>query len=196
MGPRQQKRTAMRRSRQQSRHQREYEQARVAPQFRRISEFVEPSVKKICENFGFPEIRIVQDWRWIAGADLADRCYPVRIQKRRDVRVLVVCAHSVYATEVAHQTHTLLDRIATACGYRAVDLIRVTQLGDAMLDSPSEPRRVSQRKPDSPSASALETVANVQNPEMREALTRLASSIQSKAASADRNSPSVQEPPL
>lgn len=183
----------MSRSRQSSRHQREYEQARVAPQFRRISELVAPSVQKICENFGFPEIRIVQDWRWIAGADLASRCYPVRIQKRRNVRVLVVCAHSVYATEVAHQTHTLLDRIATACGYRAVDLIRVTQLGDAALDSPTETSSERKRKPDSPSPSALDAVAVVQNPAMREALTRLATSTQSKATGTDRNSPSEQE---
>lgn len=172
----------MKTSRQASRHQREYDQARVAPQFRRISEIVEPSIKRICEKFGFPEIRIIKDWSWIAGPDLARRCYPVRIQKRRDSRVLVICAHRALATEVAHRTQTLLDRIATVCGYRAVDLIRVTQLGDVKFDMSPESSSASQpkqpAKPKSPSAATGSSIAAFDEPCLREALASLAASLQ------------------
>ncbi len=168
------------------------DRVRIAAGLKRVGELAEPIIRQTCSKFGFTEIRILRDWEWIAGRELASRCYPVRISARPSgERILFVRAHGAQATEVAHQAHLLLERIATACGYKAVDLIRITQIG-APSSFPSDPPAAISVQENRQPGSIEQAVAQVQNPELREALGRLGNAIGSSNMLPNRKSRSRQ----
>lgn len=172
------------------------ESVRVAPSLRRVGQLAEPFISDVCSRHGFTEIRILRDWQWIVGKEIATRCHPQSIATGRNGRrVLFVHAQGAAATAVLHQTDLLLERIATACGYRAIDLIRVTQVGEGSVQPVG---RASPEPPVEEPALAPEAVdlavANVRNDALRAALTRLGNAIRRPYISGIRPPDPVTEP--
>lgn len=142
---------------------------------RTLAEIAGSTVQKCCAEFGFRDIQIFRDWRWIAGPALASRCTPVKISggRGKGERVLHIRTSGAHATEVAHCSAHIIERISTACGYRAVDRIRVVQTGRFIPVAP-EPVRTPPRSPTPQDREAVSAqVAGVRDPELRAALLRL-----------------------
>lgn len=142
---------------------------------RTLAEIAGPTMRKCCAEFGFRDIQIFRDWQWIAGSEIASRCTPVKISGAggKGERVLHIRTSGGHATAVAHCSAAIIERISTACGYRAVDRIRVVQTGRlipvAARPDPAPPRIPT---PQDRAAVSLQ-VAGVRDPALRDALLRL-----------------------
>lgn len=151
--------------------------------FRSIGKIAEPTIRDTCKSYGFTHLPILQNWHSIAGQDLAGKCRPVRVKvDRRGNRTLYVLAQGACATEIEYTVPLLLERIATACGCRAVDNIRVTQIGKLVTTQhapvpvpppPSPPTDEDRRL-------VGQSVASIGNADLRDALHRLGLAIRAR----------------
>lgn len=155
--------------------------------FRPAGEIAEPVLRRICSPHGLVLVRVLREWERIAGNEFANRCRPGRIGRNQGRTVLHVRTDGAWATELAHRTPAMLERIHAACGTDSIDEIRVTQVG------PAGPRRAPTRDTGTalPARSAgpspadpaqrrrtMRTLASVGNPKLRAALGRLHLAIQ------------------
>lgn len=90
---------------------------------------------------GFAELRLLTEWRAVAGEALASICRPVKVSySRRDApglgATLIVTAPGARAPEVEMSAPRIIERVNAFYGYRAVSRIRIDQSRD-----PSAPLR-------------------------------------------------------
>lgn len=120
---------------------------------------------------GFAQVEIVTRWAEIAGAKLAEHCFPYRLSPPgANGATLTLIADDRAALELQHQAPKLIDKINTYFGKAAVSKIKVVA-GDI-------PRVPSNRAAKRPLSEAEESaLANrlkaVEDPELRAALSRL-----------------------
>ena len=138
---------------------------------RPLGEIADPFIQHCCAKYGFNDIRLFRDWAQVAGPHLASRCRPVKIVPHGKYgRVLHLLSPGGFATEVAHSSAAIVDRINAVYGFCAVDKIRVTQTGafEPLVPPPPPPPP----PPATPQeVSAVETlVEKVQDPALRAAL--------------------------
>lgn len=124
---------------------------------------------------GFAGGALVVDWPAIVGSAVASHTLPMRIRfppKERAEGTLIIKVDSgAFALEVQHLEPLILDRINGYFGWKAVARLKLMQgpLPDVRGKSRSKP------PPDSPTlAPNLEaSLAQVEDPELREVLARL-----------------------
>jgi hypothetical protein len=120
---------------------------------------------------GFARIELVTRWAEIAGAGLAEHCFPYRLSAGgASGATLTLLADDRAALELQHQTPKLIDKINTYFGTAAVSKIKVVA-GDIPRLSPRRPARRSLTAAEEAELSA--SVGEVEDPALRAALTRL-----------------------
>ncbi len=73
---------------------------------------------------GFRESAIFLKWEHIVGPRLAERTIPLKLS---GARVLTIRVEPAFAIDLQYQQLTIIERIATVYGYRAVERLKVVQ---------------------------------------------------------------------
>lgn len=79
---------------------------------------------------GFSKADLLRHWDAIIGAELGQRCEPVKLVEqpgRPGEGVLHIRTRSVYATEIQHSIPIILERLATYYGYRIASRVTILQ---------------------------------------------------------------------
>lgn len=122
---------------------------------------------------GFAGGALVVDWPAIVGSAVASHTLPVRIKfppKERAEGTLVVKVDSgAFAVELQHLEPLVLERINGYFGWRAVARLKLQQ---GPLPEKPKPTSTAAPPPDAPSP-AMDRLAEVEDPELREVLERL-----------------------
>ncbi|MBK0401014.1 DUF721 domain-containing protein [Limibaculum sp. M0105] len=180
--------------------------------FRAAGAAVTPGVVPLAEKQGFAESAVLLRWPEIVGAALSALCHPVKVSYGRGAELgatLLVRAEGPAALEVEHRAPQILERINAHYGYRAIARIRITQgtglAGEAQpgfaegatpfdADAPSpgrarpapNPWRGEAREPapvtSDARARAEQLARTVQNPALRDALSRMGAFVLSRPA--------------
>jgi hypothetical protein len=86
--------------------------------------------RAVAGRHGFAEAGLVADWAAIAGAEIASRCVPERLDFSRGKRMdgtLHLRVEGAWALAIQHLEPQLVERINSALGYRIVASIRLHQ---------------------------------------------------------------------
>ena len=121
---------------------------------------------------GFQHAEIVTRWAEIAGGTLSEHCFPYRLsQGGAGGPMLTLVADDRAALELQHQTPKLIDKINTYFGAPVVSRIKVIA-----GDIPRPPVRRAAKRPLTAEEETLlkSQVLAVEDPELRDALARLA----------------------
>ena len=118
---------------------------------------------------GFHRAAVITDWSAIVGETLAERCAPERLSRDG---VLTIRASGSVALALQHLEPQMLERIAGYFGFRAVTRLRFRQAPLPAAKAPPAPRPRS-----APSRELADTVADIDDPHLREALLRLGAEV-------------------
>lgn len=152
--------------------------------------------KAAFERFGFAQGDLLSNWAAIAGEQAAENCRPEKLKWQRGSEgsargatllgaTLVVRAAPGRALDVQYQAPKIIERVNQFFGYAAVGAIKVMHGTDALY----EPRR--ERKAVQPDDQTLARVANVEDPQLQDALAMLGANIRQNGKPAGR-SPQVK----
>ncbi len=120
---------------------------------------------------GFQQVEIVTRWGEIAGAKLAEHCFPYRLsQGGASGATLTLIADDRAALELQHQAPKLIDKINTYFGKAAVSKIKVVA-GD--IPKPRSNHAAKRPLSAEEEATLAERLAAVKDAELRAALARL-----------------------
>ncbi len=120
---------------------------------------------------GFTQVELVTRWTEIAGASLADHCFPYKLSPGSSGgSTLTLVADNRAALELQHQTPKLIDKINTYFGDTTINKIKVVagEIPKSLSVQPA-PRRLTVDE----EAELLRRTASVEDPVLRDALTRL-----------------------
>jgi hypothetical protein len=129
---------------------------------------------------GFAARELVTRWSEIAGPEVAAHSEPLKIQWPRPVEgqpqepaTLVLRVEGPMALEIQHTSDVILQRVNRFFGWSAVGRLALRQAPLSRRDRPN-----ASRAPDPASvAKVAETLASVEDEELRAALARLGASI-------------------
>jgi len=129
---------------------------------------------------GFAARELVTRWSEIAGPEIARHSEPLKIQWPRPVQgqpqepaTLVLRVEGPMALEIQHASDALLQRVNRFFGWSAIGRLALRQAPLSRRDRPARPRA-----PDAETvAKVAETLAAVEDEELRAALARLGASI-------------------
>jgi hypothetical protein len=129
---------------------------------------------------GFAARELVTRWAEIVGADIAAHCEPLKMQWPRPVEgqkaqpaILVLRVEGPTALEIQHASDVILERVNRFFGWNAVGRLALRQGPLSRRDA-----RPASRAPDANSvAEVAETLASIQDDELRAALARLGAAI-------------------
>ena len=138
------------------------------------------------QRHGFASEQLAAQWPAIVGAGSAAQAKPERInwprtseqQKQKLGGTLVLRAPAAFALDIHYEIPRLIERINQFLGYGAISTIKVVKEADLPVPKPER------RKP-SPSANAAwqNEIIGIVEPELHEALAKLASEISPKGPS-------------
>ena len=154
-------------------------------------------VEHIAGKNGFAETDVLMHWAEIVGADHAAKCRPVKVHYRHRSHgaTLVVQTDSARAPEIEHQKTRIIERVNQFYGYGAVRHLKVTQStglghrpGFAEDAAGFEGPKAEPTKADA--ANAAKLADGIEDPGLRDALTRMGTQIlaQSRRPDTKRNS--------
>lgn len=151
---------------------------RKPPATRPLADLVGGCIGPVLGKHGFGEADVLMHWPEIVGADLADRCQPLRLQWSRrggaqgaaEPATLIVRVEGTSALMLQHMGAAVVEKVNTYLGWRCVGRIALRQ-----GPLPPVPRRRSPpRAPDARElAEARRLVGTVEDPGLAEALARL-----------------------
>ncbi len=129
---------------------------------------------------GFAARELVTRWAEIAGPEIARHSEPLKIQWPRPVQgqpqepaTLVLRVEGPMALEIQHASDALLQRVNRFFGWSAVGKLALRQAPLARRERPAPPRA-----PDAKAvAKVAETLAAVEDEDLRDALARLGAAI-------------------
>ena len=135
-----------------------------------LGEYVEPVIKPVLKDKGLAGSRIISDWAKIVGTQLAGRSIPEKLNFPRGKTTdgtLTIAVENGFATELQHQQHLILERLAIYFGYKAINRITISH---------TLPRKKSVKKA-APALVAfpVESLEIVEDAELKEALKGLQS---------------------
>lgn len=153
-----------------------------------IAQSVDRLTKGLLGKHGFTHGVIATKWPDIVGENMARHTQPEKIVFSRDGvtggTLHLKTDSGAFATELQHREPLIIERINTFFGYKAVVRIKLIQgplpqpKGDP-LGSPPRPLNETEAE------DLAHTVAMVDDPEIKEALERLGSSIKGRRKDAD-----------
>ena len=138
------------------------------------------------QRHGFASEQLAAQWPAIVGGGSAATAKPERIkwpttaaqQKQKLGGTLVLRAPAAFALDIHYEIPRLIERVNQFLGYGAITTIKIVKEADLPVPKPGR------RKPN-PSASAAwqREITGIAEPELHEALTKLASEISPKGPS-------------
>lgn len=146
---------------------------------RALSQTINRLTKPLLGRHGMVRGTLLTKWHDVIGKDLSAHTSPEKIIFARDGKsggtLHLRCDSGAFATQVQHQEPQIIDRINTFFGYKAIVKIKLIQ---APLAS-KRPPRVKPPKPLSKQKSQelSQTIASVEDDELRAILHRLGTSI-------------------
>lgn len=155
--------------------------------FKRTSSLLRDRIRKAGESRGFAVTRVLTHWAEIVGEDIARVCKPVDVKYGRQGfgATLTLLTTGAQAPMLSMQKETLRARVNAAYGYNAIAHVRITQTaptgfseGRANFAPPSKPKQPTQDP--IVQKEAARTAADVGDPDLRQALERLAGNVLSK----------------
>ncbi|MDP6707039.1 MAG: DciA family protein [Alphaproteobacteria bacterium] len=145
---------------------------------RQAASYLSKITRGVLGKRGLTETEVVFRWSAVVGERLAARCLPERLAFPREAGrggVLHLLVEPAAATEIQHLAPTILERINTYYGYRAVDSLRLRQ-----QPLPEADMRPARRQPSAAERQALEReLAAIDDPELRRALASLGAGVMS-----------------
>lgn len=139
---------------------------------------IEPVTRPVFKSRGIANVKLITEWRSIAGQSLADYCIPEKLSyapgKTTD-GTLTISVASGFATELQHMQPVILERINIYFGYKAVSRISISH---SFVPSPP-PVPPSKPIPTLPPLAAA-SADMVSDPELKEALKSLADTLAGK----------------
>lgn len=153
--------------------------------FERASSLVAARVRNASESHGFAVTRLLTHWAEVVGPDIAAVARPVEIKYGRGFgATLTLLTTGAEAPMLEMQKEKIRERVNACYGYSAVQKIRLTQTsatgfseGQAMFmpapvpEPPTEPAVTPE---------AARTTSGINDPNLRDALARLATKILSQ----------------
>ena len=151
-----------------------------------IGKIVEP----VASSKGMGVTSLLTQWPEIVGSRLAKICRPVELKwpavtaKRADAALpaqstLVLRVDGAFALEAQHSALVIVEKINAHLGWACVGKVAFRQ---APLDSPSDGRPPKAAPSAAANAAAARHAAEINEPELREALTRLGARVIDKAS--------------
>jgi hypothetical protein len=144
---------------------------------RQAANYLSKITRGVLGKRGLAESEVVFRWRAIVGERLATCCQPERLAFPRQAGaggVLHLLVEPAAATEVQHLGPTILERVNTYYGYRAVDRLRLRQQPLPETARPQRPRRPL----DPAERQGLERkLAEIGDSELRQALASLGAGV-------------------
>lgn len=142
---------------------------------------------------GIAENRLLTHWAEIVGSSLAEISRPLRIRYDRGGfalgGVLILAADRAAASQIEHQKALIIERVNAHYGYAAIRDVRLTQIAAPRLpenDRPARARAISPHELDAPRRARLDAaMRDVDDPELRAALTRLGANVIGRAKNRD-----------
>lgn len=120
---------------------------------------------------GFAQIELVTRWPEIAGQGLSEHCFPYRLSAGgASGATLTLVADDRAALELQHQAPKVIDKINGYFGSKVVSKIKVVA-GD--IPKPSRQRPARRALNATEEADLAARIAEVEDPDLRAALTRL-----------------------
>jgi len=144
---------------------------------RQVGSYLARITRPVLGKRGLAEAEVVLRWPEIVGEALARQCLPERVKLGRGIPggTLHLCVEPAAATRVQHLQATILERVNTFYGYRAV--VRL-QLRQQPLAASGRPRRPPARAlAPAERAAIAEAAAGTADPELRQALIGLGESV-------------------
>jgi len=144
-------------------------------------------VRSVVGRYGFAAAGILTDWPNIAGHRLAAESRPMRLQFPRGGRangVLHLRVTAGFALEIQHMEPQLVERINQHFGYAAVARLKISQGPVSVVAA--RRRRASTLVPEGSERAVAEIVAEVSDPQLKSALTRLGTAIAADSQARDR----------
>lgn len=128
-----------------------------------------PLLKAHLAKRGFAQVELVTRWSEIAGSDLAAHCVPLKLSTGATGATLSLLANDRAAIELQHQAPKLIDKINRYFGSTIVSKIKVVA---GELPKPAAKPQVRRLTSDE-EASLAAMISKVEDPALRDALTRL-----------------------
>ena len=102
---------------------------RKSRRFKRTSALLQPSIRRVSEQRGFAQARLLTHWPEIAGDTIAAIARPVEVSYARQGMgaTLTLLTTGAQAPMLEMQKETLRERINAVYGYNAISRIRLTQ---------------------------------------------------------------------
>ena len=86
-------------------------------------------IKGFGKKYGFINSDILTDWEKIAGPDLAAKISPVKLSfpmgQRQNGTLYVKIKNASFSSIIQYQFPTVIDRVNTYFGYRAVETVKI-----------------------------------------------------------------------
>lgn len=160
-----------------------------------VGSFVPRLTRQAFEKYGFSAATLITDWETIVGAALAGYTAPERLKwpkgapgyaeageasdRGRPGATLVLGVDPGRALDVQYRAQQIMERINAYFGYRAVAELRIVQLPAGSLARPRTAAVPLSRHAGPPPAD----VAAVSDEKLRDALTRMAQGLTTRATS-------------
>src|SRR5277367_6093672 len=146
---------------------------------RPLRDLVGKAVGEMFRKQGFASAELVTRWTEIVGADIAARSQPIKIQwirptdgEEREPGTLVLRVEGPAAIEIQHLAGVICERVNRFLGWRAIARIGLRQ-APLRRDAPK-----ASRAPDPAAVERVaETLADVGDDDLRQALARLGAAI-------------------
>jgi len=149
---------------------------------RRISKLTEKLTKPIFRKRGFGEAAILHEWENVVGEEIAKVTCPERLvtsrQEGRAATLHLRVSNGAFATQLIHMEPQLIERLNGYYGYKAVEKIKLIQ-GPLPEKEAKKPVQEPQLN-DSQKKTLQSKIADIDDPELREALEGLGKSVVGK----------------
>lgn len=152
--------------------------------FSKASAFVRGDIQKASESRGFSQSRLLTHWADIAGQEIAKIARPVKVSYAKSGlgATLVLLSKGAHAPMVQMQIPDIMKRVNSIYGYNAISRIQVTQTAAEGLFEPSSAFEHNKESvPNNAATKQAEQLASdIEDEDLRNALTRLGSHVISK----------------
>lgn len=154
-------------------------------EMRHLTQALSKITNPMCQQQGFIRSAIILDWKLIIGDKFAELCHPVRIhfpfEKRTGGRLYLKTSSS-FAPEIAHLEPMIVDKINAYFGYGAVEKITIAH---GFIKPPVRKKKIKYQLNTEQRSMLEESVRDVTNNDLKEALFNLGVGIMEEAAQRD-----------
>ncbi len=155
---------------------------------RSLAEFLPAALDPLVAKLGMSQATLILNWREIVGERAAEVCEPVRLRwpprgpksdpaRGGDPATLVLRVQPGFALEIQHLAPALAERANAHLGWRCIDKISIRQ---EKLSRPIPRATVAPAISPQAQAKAAELAQGVEEPALKDALTRLGAAVLSR----------------